>query len=89
MSKEKEEEHMLNKIKAPNNENKAALPTYEETMVDKEQEASQQTNPEPAPYIKFPHAINRHTTKSNKINDQFPGNKTLTYFSANKNDGKD
>lgn len=88
MSKEKNEENTLNKMKAPRNEIAAEPPTYEETMTDKEQEASQHTNPEPAPYVKFPHAINRHTAKNNKINDQFPGNKTLTYFNANKNDEK-
>lgn len=51
-------------------------PSYDETMADKKNEQENGN----APYVKFPHPINKHTAKRSS-NKEFPGNQTLTYMS--------
>ncbi|OEJ83341.1 hypothetical protein AWRI3578_g3183 [Hanseniaspora opuntiae] len=51
------------------------LPSYDETMADKNNEQENAN----APYVKFPHPINKHTAKRSS-NKEFPGNQTLTYM---------
>lgn len=51
------------------------LPSYEQTMADKNNEEEHGN----APYVKFPHPINKHTAKRSS-NKEFPGNQTLTYM---------
>jgi len=52
------------------------LPSYEESVEDKNNEEQEQDK---APYVKFPHPINKHTAKRSS-NKEFPGNQTLTYM---------
>lgn len=51
------------------------LPSYDETMADKNNEQENAN----VPYVKFPHPINKHTAKRSS-NKEFPGNQTLTYM---------
>ena len=68
--------------KDKNNEHKQVeqiedeLPSYEESVEDKNNEEQEQDK---APYVKFPHPINKHTAKRSS-NKEFPGNQTLTYM---------
>lgn len=70
--KDKEQEY---KLKEPAEEEP---PTYDETMADKNEEQNDD-NTQRAPYVKFPHPINKHTAKR-ASNKSFPGNQTLTYM---------